>query len=92
LLTGRNHGEQRLVVPDLVVDGVHSDNQSYIAFVQLVVLRGANRLPTILWAYHPGGAQFPFGDGSGPPVSEEVSLATLRAMASINQGETTGKY
>jgi prepilin-type processing-associated H-X9-DG protein len=44
------------------------------------------------WSYHPGGAQFLLGDGSVRFISENASLATLRALASINGGEVVGEY
>jgi hypothetical protein len=44
------------------------------------------------WSYHPGGAQFLLGDGRVRFISENASLATLRALASINGSEVVGEY
>jgi prepilin-type N-terminal cleavage/methylation domain-containing protein len=44
------------------------------------------------WSYHPGGVTFLRGDGSVDFVSENVNLATLQALASINGGEVVGEY
>ncbi len=44
------------------------------------------------WSYHPGGAHFLLGDGSVRFISENVNLATIRALASINGGEVLGEY
>jgi prepilin-type processing-associated H-X9-DG protein len=45
------------------------------------------------WSYHPGGAQFLLGDGSARMISENIDLATIRALATIKGGENiVGEY
>jgi prepilin-type N-terminal cleavage/methylation domain-containing protein/prepilin-type processing-associated H-X9-DG protein len=44
------------------------------------------------WSYHPGGAHFLFGDGRVRYISEQVDLATLRALATIAGAEVVGEF
>ena len=44
------------------------------------------------WSYHAGGAQFLLGDNSVHFISEDIDLATLRELATINGGEVVEEY
>jgi prepilin-type N-terminal cleavage/methylation domain-containing protein/prepilin-type processing-associated H-X9-DG protein len=43
-------------------------------------------------SYHPGGVNVLFGDGSGHFITDSVSVATWRALGTINGGEVLGAY
>ena len=44
------------------------------------------------FSFHPGGAQFTFGDGSVHFITESISMETYNALAGMNDGIPIGQY